>query len=127
MSSGFMRPLLRRAWWWVFSILIAGPALVLALFGLRAIRVDRIEREHQLREQQTQVARLADAAIANAVERMIAQLDRMGVDSFAKSARGSLEQPDLQVFILDAGDVLSFPRQRIYFGKIAESFCHRAA
>jgi signal transduction histidine kinase len=120
MSSGFMRPLLRRGWWWVSSILIAGPALVLALFGLRAIRVDRIEREQQLREQQTQVARLADAAITNAIERMIAQLDRMGIDSFAQPARPSLEQADLGVFILDAGDVLSFPRQRIYFGRIGQ-------
>jgi hypothetical protein len=100
----------------VFSILIAGPALVLALFGLRAIRVDRIEREQQLREQQTQAAHLADAAIANAVERMIAQLDRMDIDSFSKPARAAPEQPDLEVFILDAQGVVSFPRRRVYFG-----------
>jgi len=104
----------------VFSILIAGPALVLALFGLRAIRVDRIEREQQLREQQTQAARLADAAIANAVERMIAQLDRTDIDSLARTGRVSQEQSDFEVFVLEAGGVLSFPGRRIFFGEIGQ-------
>lgn len=104
----------------MFSILIAGPALVLALFGLRAIRVDRIEREQQLREQQTQAARLADAAIANAVERMIAQLDRTDIDSLARTGRVSQEQSDFEVFVLEAGGVLSFPGRRIFFGEIGQ-------
>jgi signal transduction histidine kinase len=117
-SSKFMRFRLGRRWWWVFSILIACPALVLALLGLRAIRSDRIERELQLRDRQTQTARLADAAIQNAVEHIAAQLDRLDVDLFGKPARVTLVEPGLPVFVLDGGDVLSFPLQRVYFGEI---------
>jgi hypothetical protein len=68
MSSGFMHAQLRRTWWWVFGVLIAAPALVLALLGLRAFRADRLEREQQLRDQQGQTAHLADAAIENAID-----------------------------------------------------------
>ena len=118
MSPNFTSPRLRRAWWWVFSLLIAGPALALALLGLRAIRVERIEREQQLRDQQTQVARLADAAIRNTLERIAAQLDRGGDPP--GDAGSSLDVPDLPVFTLDAHGVLSFPRQRIYFGEFGQ-------
>ncbi|HET9216775.1 MAG TPA: hypothetical protein VFR18_07345 [Terriglobia bacterium] len=55
---------------WLFSLLIAGPAIVLALLGLCAVRADRVEREQHLREHQTQTARLADAAIANVLDRL---------------------------------------------------------
>lgn len=118
MSSKFMRIRTRRAWWWVFSILIAGPALVLALFGLRAVRSDRIEREQQWRDRQTQTARLADAAIQNAIDHINAQLDRFEVDSLGLPAPADGENPDLPVFVLDHGDVLGFPLQRVYFGEI---------
>src|SRR5262245_38247739 len=57
-------------WWWGFGLLIALPALALALLGLRAVRAERIEREQQVREQQTQIARLADAALANALSEL---------------------------------------------------------
>jgi signal transduction histidine kinase len=48
-----------------FGLLIAAPALLLALLGLRAVRAERIEREQQWREQQTQIARLTDAALTS--------------------------------------------------------------
>src|SRR5687767_8254235 len=108
MSSKFMRFRLKRSWWWVFSILIAGPALVLALLGLRAMRADGIEREQQLRDRQTQTARLADAAIQNAMERIAAQLDRLDIES-GLPARATREELELLPFVLDRGDVLSFP------------------
>ncbi len=88
MSSRFTRVRM-RGWWWVFSVLIAGPAVVLASLGLRAIRADRVEHEQQLREQQTQTAHLANAAVANAIERTTALLDRMDSEW--------LTQPDLRL------------------------------
>ena len=118
MSSKFMRLSARRAWWWVFSILIAGPALVLALLGLRAMRSDRIEREKQWGDRQTQIARLADAAIQNAVDRVAAQLDRFNVDSSGLPASAAGEPTDLPIFVLDREDVLVFPLRRVYFGTI---------
>ena len=64
----------RQTWWWVFGLFIATPAVVLALLGLRSIHADDIERQQRLRDQQTQTARLADAALSSAlsVERLTA-------------------------------------------------------
>jgi Tfp pilus assembly protein PilV len=45
-------------------LLIAAPALLLALLGLRAVGAERIEREQQAREQQTQLSRLANNEFA---------------------------------------------------------------
>ena len=64
----------RMTWWWGFGLLIAVPALALAILGLRAVRAERIEREQQLRERQTQTARLADAAIRVALAEIEHQL-----------------------------------------------------
>jgi len=111
-----MRSRLQQTWWSVFGLLIAVPALVLAGFGLRAIRADRIEREQQVREQQTQVARLADAALGNAVERVIAQLDRTDLDTLVATVPAWTEESAFEPFVLDAHDIVGFPRHRIYFG-----------
>lgn len=118
MSSKFIRFRARRAWWWVFSILIAGPALVLALLGLRAMRSDGIVRQQQWRDRQTQTARLADAAIQNAVDRIAAQLDRFNVDLAGLPTSASVEKTDLPVFVLDHENVVRFPLRRVYFGEI---------
>ena len=104
----------RGTWWWVFSLLIAAPALALALLGFRAIRAEQIERDQQVREQQTQVAHLADAAIANLLERLLAQVNRVADSSAPQSSSGL---PDLPVFSLDDEGVLAFPQHRVYFGE----------
>ena len=108
---------LPQRWWWVFCFLIAGPALVLALLGVRALRADRIEREQQLREQQTQSARLADGALANAIDRIAAQLDRVDVDSVPKQTRTAVDDPDFPVFVVDERAILGILSSRIYFGE----------
>ncbi len=94
-------------WWLSFSLLIAMPAFALALLGLRAVHVERIEREQQLREQQAQASRLADRAIANAMERLEGELRR--------ADDGSQELSDKIIFSLSRDGILSFHRDRVYF------------
>src|SRR5437870_9475760 len=69
---------LKWNWSWGFGLFIALPALALALLGLRAVRAERIERDQQLREQQTQVARLIDAAISNRLGALEVELRQLG-------------------------------------------------
>src|SRR6185503_17473057 len=93
-------------WWWGFGLLIAVPALALALLGLRAVRAERIEREQQVREQQTQVARLADAALANALSELEHALQREAAP---------LQANDF-VFSFEPQGLLVFQRDRVWFG-----------
>lgn len=94
-------------WWLSFSLLIAMPAFALALLGLRAVRAERIEREQQLREQQAQASRLANTAIANALERLEGELRR--------ADDGSQKLSDLIVFSFNRNGLMSFHRDRVYF------------
>jgi len=91
-----------RTWWWTFALFIAAPALALAVLGLRTVRLERIEREQQLRDQQTQIARLADAAISTS----LAQIET--------SAAASADYP---LFTLEPQGLVLFPRERVYFGE----------
>ena len=97
-------------WWWGFGLLIAAPALALALLGLRAVRAERIEREQQVREQQIQVARLADAALANALS---------GIEN---ALQGASEPTPLQasdfVFTFEPQGLLVFQRDKVWFGEL---------
>lgn len=99
---------------WGFGLLIAVPALALAILGLRAVRAERIEREQQLREQQTQVARLIDAAISNrlsALEGELRQSANRNADPNNEHSSGAY------IFSLSSDNILKFPNQRIYFGE----------
>ena len=73
MPLGLIPSFTHRAWWWVFGLFIAAPALVLALLGLQAISAREIEREQGLRDQQAQLATLVDSALASAFDLMAAQ------------------------------------------------------
>jgi signal transduction histidine kinase/predicted transcriptional regulator len=101
-----------RTWWWSFGLLIAVPALVLALLGLRAARVEHIERQQQLRVQQGQIGRLADAAISNVLARLEGEVAR------AETSEGVLREYFL--FSLDRQGLLVFPRERVYFGEFGK-------
>ena len=94
-----------RAWWWVFGLFIAAPALVLALLGLQAIRAREIEREQILRDQQTQLARLVDSALASAFDRAAAE------------ALVATDEDELVAFEMDSRGIISFPRDRVFFGQ----------
>jgi len=52
----------RASWWWVFGVLIALPAIALALLGASAIRSDEVERQRQLLDQRQQFALLTGRA-----------------------------------------------------------------
>ena len=141
------------AWWWVFGILIVLPATGLIVLGFWAIQAEQIEREQQIRDQQSQIARHAEAALANllsslekdapyAVWQTLKEeeaaatagsspppLEKGGDPDFTVRRgfnpdlppRGNLS-PDLSapdehgltVFAAVQGDVLLFPRDRLY-------------
>lgn len=105
----------QSAWWWIFGLLIAAPALLLAVLGLRTVRLERVEREQLAVEQQVQVARLADAALGSSLVDLEAELRRLDADGLTLAEpRGTLvRQP--RMFVLDERGVLTFPRERVYF------------
>ena len=98
-----------QAWWWIFGLFIAAPAMALALLGLRAARVERIERQQQLRERQVQIARLADAALTTALNRLEGELAQA-----ANASREPMETAprDVYLFSLDRQGLVLFPRDR---------------
>ncbi len=116
----FIPALLKSGWnrWWGVGLLVAAPALALAVLGLRAVRAERIEREQQLLEQQAQSARLADGALANLFEDLARRLRlKDGADQTAIESSFTL-------LSLDRSGVLRFMRERVYFGDSSE---HQAA
>jgi signal transduction histidine kinase len=99
---------------WGFGLLIALPALALAIVGLRAVRAERIEREQQLRDQQTQIARLIDAAISNKLKALEVEVRQPGngnADPNNEHSGGAY------VFSLEPNSLLKFSNQRVYFGE----------
>jgi hypothetical protein len=99
-TSPFDRPPAR--WWVVFALLVALPAVVLAVAGLRAISADEIERADRLRQQAASTARLIDTAFA-------AQLDRA-----AAAADDGPPKPAMTVSLRDEGGSVIFPRHRVF-------------
>lgn len=105
----------RWSWWWGFGLLIALPALILALLGLRAVQIERLELNQQLREQQTQIARLADAAIVNSLTGLESELGR--ADIAGPKADGSpLVSAPGYVFSFHPQGLLIFRQEKVFFG-----------
>jgi signal transduction histidine kinase len=105
----------RMTWWWGFGLLIAVPALALAILGLRAVRAERIEREQQLRDREAQTGRLADAAIRVALGEIERQLRiRDSLDQSISSPE--VEDSGIHFFSYDHSGQLRFSRDRVYFG-----------
>src|ERR1700692_3997987 len=87
-----------RRWWWAFIVLIAPPALALALPGLRVVRLEELERVQEMRTQWAQLTRLADATIATT----LASLQR-------DAARAETSRSEDYIgFTLEAGGRLVF-------------------
>ena len=104
-----------RGWWGLFGLLIATPALALSWLGLRVVGAERIELEQQRREQQTQFARLAETAIEQALVGI--ETDLRSTETTAESGdarRGELA--NLPIMSFRRSGLLTFPRDRIYFG-----------
>ena len=107
MRLGFISRRSGRRWWWGFALLIAAPALALALLGLRVARLESLERAQQIREQQTQLARLADTTIGTTLATVQHDL--------ARTETSSIAARDYAVFVLEPGGRLVFPQDRTYF------------
>ena len=109
-----------RGWWAVFGLLIATPALALSWLGLRVVRAERIERAQQFREQQTQLARLADAGIGNALAEIEAELRRADTVVPADETGFKGDLADLPTMAFHRSGLLSFPRDKVYFGEFGQ-------
>ena len=105
----------RMTWWWGFGLLIAVPALTLAILGLRAVRAERIEREQLLRDRQMQTARLADAAIRASLAEIEHQL-RVHDSSDQDRSPLAVEDSAIHFFSYDRSGQLRFNSDRVYFG-----------
>ena len=94
--------------WRAFALLVAIPALLLAWLGLRAVGAERLEVEQRLRDQQANVAQLVDAAIANTLADVARALPRDGVPPVGTPV------------VFAASGLVTFPRDRVYFGPFAQ-------
>ena len=107
-----------RGWWFIVA-LVVGPAVILAAFGLRALRLDRIGREQELWREQSRLVLLVDGAISNALAAIEGDLHRGKLksvdDSSAQEAGGSAA---FTRFVFDRRQLLIFPDDRIFFGEI---------
>ena len=102
-----------RVTWQLFGLLIAVPALALAWLGLRAVRVERLEAEQLLRDQQTQMAKLADAAMLTALAPIEAELARL---SPGRAGSDVDLPPGIPVVTFHRSGLITFPQDRLYFG-----------
>jgi signal transduction histidine kinase len=83
--------LVRRSWWWVFSLCIATPAVALAVLGVGALRADDLERENRRRDREAQLVGLVDTALANVLEHLATDTGAAPGERLADSIRFELE------------------------------------
>src|SRR5713226_6996269 len=107
MRLGFISRRYGRRWWWAFALLIATPALALALLGLRVAQLEGLERAQQIREQEVQLGRLADTTIGTTLGVVQSELSRPL--SSPAAVRNYI------AFVLEPGGRLLFPQDKIYF------------
>ncbi len=98
--------LVRRSWWWVFSLCIATPAVALAVLGVGALRADDLERESRRRDREAQLVALVDTALANVLEHLAADTG---------AARGERPADSIR-FELEGDGRLLFPDDRLVEG-----------
>jgi two-component system sensor histidine kinase SenX3 len=104
------------SWWWIFGLLIGVPALVLAALGISALRLDEVEQRQRVRDRQDQIARLADAALAAALER-----ESTNAREGPPDASGSVR------FETGDGQAILFPGYRTYVAPLAAASPAEAA
>jgi hypothetical protein len=83
---------------------------MLALLGASAIRADEVAQQQQERDQQQRLARLADAAIATALEGVTANVTAEAKAPFT----GSTALNDETLFVVDENQVVLFPAARVF-------------
>lgn len=95
----------RTRWWWGFGLLIATPALVLAVLGLRSVNLQEADRRHQIEEHQGQAALALDTALGAALSGL--------EDALLRRQTGSVDSSPW--FTLSRSGELAFPSDRIVF------------
>jgi hypothetical protein len=100
-------------WWWGFGLLIATPALLLAIIGLRIARAERIQEEQRRHEQQTQLARMADAGLATLMAEIESELRRIDHDTLNLSLKDPFST--WHVVFYRRNGLVVFYRDKIYF------------
>ena len=106
-----------RGWWFIVA-LVVGPAAILAGLGLRALRVERIEREQELWRQQSQVLLLADRALSNTLAALEQDLSRGGVGLPGGPPTREEGRPARHTRLaFDQRQILIFPDDRVYFSE----------
>jgi signal transduction histidine kinase len=100
-----MRTHVSAHWWWGFGLLIAAPALILAVLGFRSIKSQEADRARRFDEQVRQLALSLDTALD-------ATLSRMETD-LARRKPGRVQGPPW--FTLDDSGNLLFPDDKVFF------------
>ena len=112
-------------WWRLFGWLVAVPAVALSAVGLRAIRAERLDRELQVRDRQTQIAAIADAALATLFEDLESRLRR--AETAWRSGADSPPPIGGQLVLVERAGVIAFPSDRVYFAEFGRQPAERAA
>jgi signal transduction histidine kinase len=112
MRRRMLSVLSRRTWWWVFSLLIALPAVTLMALGLRAMRMDDLEQRAQDRRDVEQTTRLIDTALTAAFDRLL--------EEEAVAVRDDRAADECMAFEIDARGVLAVPAARLFTGPFGE-------
>jgi signal transduction histidine kinase len=87
------------------------------VLSVKGVRADDFERQQRLRAQQAQVVRLADAALASALDRELADA-RVRATAAGGGPVGSGEQSEATFFGVTAGGVVRFPKDRVFVGPV---------
>ena len=114
---------MRSFTWRLFGMFVAAPALLLAWLGLRAVRAERLEGEQQLRDQQSRVAQLADAAIANTLAMLARELQYNGDNGVASEPRSYSSIGTRVAF--DSSGLVTFRQDKVYFGQFTQHASER--
>jgi two-component system phosphate regulon sensor histidine kinase PhoR len=78
--------------WYAFAVCVALPSALLAILSWRAVKLENIERQQQIAQQQAQLAKLTDAAMTAALQG-IERSTALDADSFELDSSGDLRFP----------------------------------
>jgi len=102
--------------WWILGCVIAVPALILAILGIRAVRTDHVEREQDARRQQRQVVQLADASLTTMLSDIEIELSQFPADTVNQEREQ--QSPSYLRIRYEKQGLIVFPGSKTYFGDI---------
>jgi signal transduction histidine kinase len=107
-----------RGWWFIVA-LVVGPAIALAVLGLRALSLERIGRGQELWREQSRLVLLVDGAISNSLAAIEKSLRRgeAGLADTSQAQEADNSAPFTRC-IVDRRRLLIFPDDRVFFGEV---------